>query len=179
MTKTAKVLCGLILAVFLFVPLFPARAATITPPRLELSGDPGQAIKGEIKLYNDKTTPQTFYFVVLDFEARDETGNPQFVSTSDGLDSWIKVQPSQVLGPKQEKTIPFSLTIPQNIDPGGYFAGIFATTNPPQPQGGQVTLSSQIGSLVFLRVNGNVPQSTSILEFATIDHHRIYVSLPI
>lgn len=157
-----------------------SQAATVSPPRLELSGDPGENLNAEIKIYNEKTSSQTFYIFTRDFEAKDETGNPQFVISRDGFGTWIK-PPSQItVGPKQESTIAFQVLIPQGAEPGGYFAALFAS--PELPDTGdqaQIALRSQIGSLIFLRINGEIPQSTSILEFRTLGHARFFVRLPI
>src|SRR5438105_12402272 len=91
---TLVIAAGLTSVSTLAVFVSPALATTISPPRLELAGDPGTVVNGEIKLASDKTTTQTYYLFSPDFQARDESGNPQFVSTSDGLDSWLKFAPA-------------------------------------------------------------------------------------
>ncbi len=174
----AGVTLGLCTAVFV-THIDSAQAATISPPRLELAGDPGAQVSGQIKLSNDKLIPQTFFLFARDFEAQDESGNPQFVTSSDGFSTWLDFPPSVTLGPRGDQTIVFTAQIPGDIEPGGYFAAVFASTEEPASQPGQVAVQGQIGTLVFLRVNGDVPESTSILEFGTTDRNRFYTSLPI
>ena len=173
---------GLILAtgVFLFaIFVNTVSAIVITPPRLELVGDPGQTITGEIKVTNDSTSGVTYYTQVENFEAGDETGNPQFVTAREVLATWVNVSPSVYIAGGELKSIPFSITIPRNTEPGGYFASIFVRTTPPPQNGGEVSIGARLGSLLLLRVNGEIREGVSILEFATKDKKRIFSSLPV
>lgn len=166
--------------VFFFFSLYNSvLAITLTPPRLELAGDPGQTITSEIKVTNDTDAGATYYTQVENFEAGDETGNPQFVTTKEGLATWVNVPNSVYIEAGQQKTIPFSISVPRSTEPGGYFASIFVRTTPPPVNGGEVSIGARLGSLILLRVNGNIREGVSILEFATKDKQRIYNSLPV
>jgi hypothetical protein len=167
--------------VFLFFGLFaaPAQAITLSPPRLELDGDPGVSVNSEFKVKNESAVAQTYYTQIENFEAKDESGNPQFVQTREGLATWVNVIPSLRIEPNEEKTIPFSIRIPRNTEPGGYFASIFIRTTPPPAQGGEVSIGARLGTLVLLRVNGDIQEGVDILEFSTKENVRVYNSLPI
>lgn len=113
---------------------------------MEISGDPGQTLQGELTLFNEQDETKIFYSSAENFEARGETGTPFFLPEKVGLATWIKTEGQVTLKPKEEKTIPFSIVIPKNAEPGGYFAAILWGTTPVQAtQGGQVAVGGEIG----------------------------------
>lgn len=156
-----------------------AQAITITPPRLELDGDPGTTVSSEFKVVNESQSSTTYYTQVENFEAKDESGNPQFVQAKEGLATWISVESAVTVGPGERKTIPFTIRIPRNAEPGGYFSSIFVRTTPPSVSGGEVSIGARLGTLVLLRVNGDIQEGVDILEFSTKEKQRFFTSLPI
>lgn len=168
----------------LFLPVLffanTAQALIMSPIRAELTGNPGSTVTGTIKAINSDPTSKTFFSNVQTFEATDETGNPTFRVIKSDLATWIKIPDSVTIGPRDSQDVPYTITIPANAEPGGYFAVIFLTLTPPAPAGqSQVTLNTQIGSLVLLRVNGNIQEGADILEFDAVNHNHWYTSLPI
>lgn len=157
---------------------FSARALTISPVKMEISGDPGQTLQDELKLFNEQDETKTFYSSFENFEARGETGAPFFLSEKVGLATWIKAQEQVTLKPKEEKTIPFSIQIPKNAEPGGHFAAILWGTTPSQAtQGGQVAVGGRLGVLILLKVSGEVKQGGGLLDFGA--QNKFFSSLPI
>lgn len=173
----AMVLFYLVLAVSFAPSVF---ALTISPVRMEISGDHGQTLQGEIELLNEQQELKIFYSSAQNFEARGESGSPYFLpDTTKGLASWIKVQESVTLKPGERKTIPFSIEIPRNTEPGGYFAAIFWGTSPPQAQsGGEVAVGGKLGVLILLSVPGETQEGGGILELKT-NSGKFLTSLPI
>lgn len=164
---------------FLSIFAFQAQAITVSPPRLELSGDPGSSISGEIKVTNDSNSAVTYYTQVENFEASDESGNPNFVTTREGLATWVNVADSISVKAGDQVSLPFSIQIPRGTDPGGYFASIFVRTTPPPKGSGEVSIGARLGSLILLRVNGDIQEGVNILEFATKNKQRFFNSLPV
>ncbi|HAG27462.1 TPA: hypothetical protein DCG61_01615 [Patescibacteria group bacterium] len=168
--------------VFLFLSVFPlysAEAITVSPPRLELAGDPGSVINSEFKVTNDGTQSAIYYSQVENFEAGDESGNPVFVPAREGLATWVKVDPQFSAKPGEQITIPFSIQVPRNAEPGGYFASIFVRTTPPPSSANEVSIGARVGALLFVRVNGEMREGVTILEFSTKESKRLYTSLPV
>ena len=180
LNRSVTFLSGLFLSILIVMSGRQAYALTLSPTRLDVSGDPGQTLAGELEIYNEQESEMTFYVSSQNFEARGETGSPYFLPETDkGLASWIKSAESIVVGPKERIKFPYEITIPQDIDGGGYFAAIFFATNPPAPEeGGQVTIGSKVGTLVFLNVSGDAPEGAGIVEFGTKDG-KILPYLPI
>lgn len=170
------------IGVFLFTAVFPApiaKAIIISPPRLELSADPGGRIASEFKVTNDSANPAVYYTQVENFEAGDESGNPVFVPAREGLATWVDVAPSVNVGVGEQVSIPFTIQIPRNAEPGGYFASIFIRTTPPPTSESEVSIGARLGTLLFVRVNGEMQEGVSILEFASKDGQRWFTSLPV
>jgi len=156
-----------------------ASALTLTPVRFEISGNPGDTIAEEIILINENETAETFFPSYSNFEAQGESGSPAFVEPEDGLGTWISTDTESIyLAPRQQKIIPFKITIPQNAEPGGHFAVIFFGTSP-TGGGGGVSIGSKTGVLVLLSVNGEVREEAGLLDFQIADGKFFHNTLPV
>lgn len=163
----------------LFAISSKAFALTLSPVRLELSGDPGTTLTGEFTVTNEQNTSQIIYPSYENFTSNGESGAPVFSDKKIGLDTWISVGPSQLsVGPGQSITVPYTITIPKDANPGGYFAAIFWGTSSPSDTT-QVSIGAKIGMLVLLRVNGNILESAGITSFDRNDHGFFYTTLPV
>lgn len=157
----------------------PAQAITMSPVRTELSADPGQTIAGKFLIINDDRDTKLLYLVVQNFTAKDETGIPLFSPKKENFATWINLPKTITLGPREQKTVEYSVSVPRDADPGGYFSSIFASSLPPaEENNGSIGLGSDVGTLALLRVNGPITESTSILEFKTKDG-SLFSSLPV
>lgn len=168
----------LAIAVFCSVP-HSAKAYIVDPNRQEISGDPGAIIKGQFNVVNNTNLAQTFYISILNFEAENETGNPKFVNTQEGLSTWTTFPASVNAVAHATVSVSFKVAVPKDAEPGGYSAAIFAATQPPSANGGDVNVGSRVGMLLLFDVNGNVAEGVSVLEFGTQGLHRLYSGLPI
>jgi len=175
----ALVIVSFFLAVGSMLPLEVA-ALTVSPVRIELTGDPGAVVKGELTLTNEQEGTRTFYSSFGNFEATGETGTPSFVPGEEGLATWIETASSITLGPGELKEVPYTIAIPQDADPGGHFAAIFWGTSPPKAEGGgQVSIGAKVGVLILLRVSGEIEEGGGVLEFSAKDKQKFFSSLPI
>src|SRR3989344_1526710 len=138
---------GVVMLAFSLKP-FSAGALTITPVRFEVSGNPGDTLRGEILLINENETAETYYSSFSNFEAQGESGSPALVEPKDGLGTWIGTEPDSVcLPPRQQKIVPSTIAVPKDAEPGGHFAVIFWG---PSPQGGGgVSVGAKTGVLVL------------------------------
>ncbi len=172
-----------IVAIFSLVLAFAfygkADALTLTPIRIEVSGNPGDVVESEITLINDRDTQQTYYSSFSNFEAQGETGSPNFVDPKEGLGTWMTTDTEVILAPGTSKIIPVSISIPQNAEAGGYFAAVFFGTGNPNAEPGTIAIGAKTGVLVLLRVNGEVNEEGGILEFSTKDKDKFFTALPV
>ncbi|MFM2424085.1 MAG: hypothetical protein RLZZ70_474 [Candidatus Parcubacteria bacterium] len=158
-----------------------AFALTISPTKIEVAGDPGQTIIGEIELFNEQTDTKTFFTSYENFEPRGETGSPYFVGGGSGLATWITTAESYTIAPSDRVTVPYTITIPASATPGGYFSAIFFGSQPPttSESGGEVAIGGKVGSLVLLRVNGPVDESGGVLDFLAGEGKTVFGALPL
>lgn len=171
----------LLVSVFCFFFSFKtAEALTISPARIELRGDPGTTIGGDIVLINDQAETKTFFASFENFVADGDSGTPKFVGDKEGLATWISTTEAVVLNQGEVKTIPFTVTIPANAKPGGYFSGIFWGSAPPNAdEQGNVAIGTKLGILIFVSVNGDIEENAGISDFSTLNKQWGYRSLPV
>ena len=148
-----------------------AQAVSVSPPILELDARKGDVITEKIRITNDSDTEKTYYVSVERFVAEGEGGAASFIPSDDPLElaNWINFSTTQVtIGPEERKVVPFSISVPTNADPGGHYASVFLSTTPPATTGAgsQVSIGGRVGVLILVRVEGNVVESASILDFA-------------
>lgn len=158
-----------------------ADALTVSPVRLEITIEPGGVYRGEVVIRNEQSSEKTFYSSFENFEARGESGTPYFVAGKDGLAGWMSGAPESItLQAGERRVVPFQVSVPASAQPGGYFAAILWNDAPPAPsQGGQMAIGAKVGSLVLLRVAGDVPEEGGITEFSVADQRTVFVSLPV
>ncbi len=170
----------LLLGVLFFTPN-TVSATTVSPIRLEFAVDPGQSVTTSFDVTNNKDEFKTYSISIARFETRDETGDPAFVPNDRrGIPSWATV-PSQVQIPaKTKQTVPITIAVPQDAEPGGYFAAAFAIDQAPdQEEANAIGVGSNVGTLIFLRVNGDFAEGETVLEFNTKNKQKLFASLPV
>jgi hypothetical protein len=179
MKKSLIVLSFLLPVLFVGMFAHNANALTLTPPRLEVSGDPGTTITDKMTVINDQRTIGTYYSSFANFEAQGDSGTPALVDARDDLGTWIKVPDSIVLAPGASKEVPITIKIPANATPGGHFAAVFWGTQPNSTNGDNIGIGAKTGMLVLLTVSGEISEQGGVTEFDTVDGKRFFSSLPI
>lgn len=165
----------LIVSMYVYIP--KTYALTLTPTRFEIKGNPGDTLNEETTLINENDKSETFYSSYSNFEAQGETGSPTFVQPKDDLGTWINTDNSVTLGPRQQKTVSFTIKIPKDAEPGGHFAVIFWGTSPGGSSG--VSIGAKTGILILLSVNGDVKEQAGLLNFNTTNKQFWYSTLPV
>lgn len=155
-------------------------ALTISPVKVEVTGDPGQILRGEIELLNEQLETKTYFSSFENFEPSGDTGSPKFVGSKDGLATWLQTQPTVSISNGETVKIPYTITIPVNAEPGGYFAAIFLGEQDPGAQSaGEVSIGGKIGVLILLRVSGDIEEQAGISEFSISESGKFQNALPI
>lgn len=153
----------------------------ITPPRLNVSADPGDVIETELRIRN--VTEQTLVTKAQynDFVAgSEEDGNPKILLDEDAqaepspfsIKDWIATIPEVTLKPTQQEVIKVTLTVPDDASPGGHYGVIRFTGTPPEVDSSAVSLSASIGALVLVTVSGDIQESTSVAEIYTSQNNE-------
>jgi hypothetical protein len=157
------------------------QALTISPPLKEFVADPGTEFGDVIKLINDEGAEKTYFATVEGFRARGEKGEPEFFQTTDEtqLATWITLEQTSVtLKPREKKEIKYTVRVPEKASAGGHYAAIFWSSQAPEPTGiTGVGVVSKIGSLVLVRVSGEIKEEMDLIEFST--PKKVYNRLPV
>jgi len=152
------------------------RSLSVAPTKTELILEPGQSWTGSVGFAIDIPDQVFLSFRVMDFKALDESesGVPYFFEplpnqTRGILSRWIKIQAvdqSEIV-PLDFFQIPVTISIPQNADPGGYYAAVIFDTVPISDlddASGSATASS-VGSLFLVTVPGEIDEQAELVEF--------------
>lgn len=192
MKRFIRITIPLVALVAIFIPFISVKALTISPPLMEIDANPGEVIKKVIKVSfgtEETETKDLYYASVANFTARGEEGEPGFLEPEEpdeirpySLASWIEIETAPFALKKNEtKEIPFTIRVPQEAEPGGHYGVIFFSTQPLVMEREQIAIGviGKIGSLILLRVAGEIIEEGRLIEFDTVDKKSLYNRLPI
>lgn len=160
----------------MFTPM-SARAQTqegirITPAIVEDKAEPGDTYRFELSVTNLGETDKTFYLVTEDIDGLDDKGMPIFSTETEvtefEMSSWINL-PQDVVTMKagETRSVPFTVDVPLSASPGSHFGGIFVDMRPPKQRTIGAGVGVKVGSLVSLRVSGEIVEDARVREFST------------
>lgn len=160
-----------------FVAFSPVSAQdvslVVSPPRFDITGNPGEIIQKTIKITNNdgdrELILQTF---AIDFIVQDDLGTPIKIDSRKAgkyaASPWFTLEKSElVIPPKGTEQLVVILTIPKDALPGGHYAGVFF--EPVTRRGAKSTLSytsAQVGSLFGITVPGDLKYDALITDFS-------------
>jgi LytR cell envelope-related transcriptional attenuator len=148
---------------------------TVSPTIYDMTANPGQAFRSTLRIINTNSFELHVYVEMNNFVPKGEDGVPQFLpATKDSADQttlaqWVDVDKELIIGAEQTVELPFTINVPADASPGGHFAAIMVGTKPPvdDKKENRVQTSQTISSLMFLRVTGDINESSSIRSFRT------------
>jgi len=137
--------------IFLLFPLV-THAISISPARQMATVDAGKTQTVPLHVVNNEDVSLVLLPEVSAFVLDEENGSPIFDQES-AATSWVSVEPAFLeLEPGGDGEFLFTITVPENQEPGSHYLGLFARSSP--PDGAQVGIGSRVGSLLFLHVAG-------------------------
>ena len=173
LTLAVPVIAFSLLASYLsFAQTTKADVVSISPPRYELFGNPGDIINEKLKVRNDGTSDLTYQTDVRDFTASGEEGgidindDPNAPKSNFSLARWMVVQPSRFTVPAgQEKIIDIGIRIPKNAESGGHYASVQVVSSGANLSGSGASVQSNLNSLILLRVSGDITEKLTAKSF--------------
>ncbi len=179
-SKKISLLACIGISLFLFDIIAHAQETqvlSVTPPLFQLSALPGDIWQSSIKVVNGNSYPLTVYARVVNFEATGESGQGKFIPImSEGEDKttlgeWMSIDSGPyVIPPEQSKEVSFIVEIPKDASPGGHYAAVLISTEPPADSNTIALKTSQaVTSLFFVRIEGDVKEKATIREFRVTD----------
>jgi hypothetical protein len=142
----------------------------ISPPTYELTSNPGDKIENVIKVTSQSPNIVNYEALVEDFSVEGTEGavsvredpNPKAFS------KWFSISPTTFeLKPNETKNIKFTITVPNDGEPGGHFASVLFQ---PKAIGSNNATGAQVlqrvGALVLMTVSGAVTEKGSVIKLS-------------
>lgn len=153
---------------FAITPL-AASAVTISPLKLDISLDPGQTQQYELLLFNETKEPVYLTGSLEAVTPKGERGESELSKPDQNnvAISWIKLPINSFeLKPGQIAHVPIVVNIPSTASVGGYyFASLWQTSFAPKKDQSQVGVSSRVGAVLLIRVNGEAKEELKVADF--------------
>ena len=158
----------------------------LSPPKTELDVNPGEVTSSDIVLANQTSNTESVQFSVEDFTgSKDPSQEYVFDGDQDSPWSarhWLQPELSSItLKPGEVLTFQVKIKVPQNAEPGGHYAVVFATARNvdagANKQGSSVDVTPRIGAPFLFRVAGDInengtlnpPEIPSFVEYGPIN----------
>lgn len=134
--------------------------------RLSYQLQPGQHLEDEYVVRNTGTTPQNVTLFATDAFNTDE-GEFALLDTAKkptAVGTWVLFDGSQPtetfpLDPGQQRTVPFTLTVPADAGPGDHAGGIVVSS---QKGDGQILVDRRVATRLYVRVPGDLQPALTI-----------------
>ncbi len=144
-----------------------SQVLTISPAIQELKLEPGSVSKGTFNVINQGTEPFSFKVYATPYSVTGEDYTPDYniLPGAPTPITWFKFSvPASVVAPGQSVTESYTVTVPKNIQEGGYYSVGFAETLNPKVQQG-VTINERVGTLFFIQVGNNVVKKGDLINW--------------
>lgn len=148
-------------------------ALKVSPVRLDLKMDPGTSQTFSVYIQNLTSAAAVLHPAINDFVASgDESGKPNVILNEDeyapshSLKRLVTPLKDVTVQAGETKEVKVTITAPKNIAGGGYYGAVrFA---PASTEGEKnVNLAASVGTLVLLKINGNIKEELTIESFDT------------
>jgi hypothetical protein len=175
---------GLVLPSVLLLVLAPAFASAastsatgnglkVSPVRTDLTIEPGNTQTVTITVQNVTGSTATFQAIINDFVATsgNETGQPDLIldpnkyAPSHSLKRFVAPVPDVTLAAGESKEVKVNISVPTNAAGGGYFGAVRFAPAGSSDAGKNVTLSASVGSLILVKVPGNIKEQLTLETF--------------
>jgi hypothetical protein len=142
----------------------------VSPVRTDLTINPGQSQTVTVNVTNVTSAPATLQAIINDFTANpDESGNPALLlngafASSHSLKRFIAPISNFTLQPNQQQAVEIKVSVPKNAPGGGYY-GAVRFANASNSKNGQISLAGSVGSLILVKVPGDIVDKLSVASF--------------
>ncbi len=144
----------------------------ITPLLFDRRLDPGESVGDQLTITNLSTETKKYFIKVRDIKGMSEQGSPIVATAGEKtgweMASWVSLgQESVEVAPNQSKQIPFTIRVPNPASPGAHLALVFVSLTPETPEETGLGIGYDVGSILNIRINGDVQEQAMIREFRT------------
>lgn len=171
--KRNVTLCGLFsLGLALVAFLTPSVSAdgnsqhiAISPTSQSLSIDPGKTAQGAFTVLNQGSDAFLATISAAPFWVQGESYDPKFTQLpgTTEVSKWVQLPAttSKSMKPGETWDIAYAVNVPANVQPGGYYAVIFAESSP-EAATKNIVAHNRLGHVLYIAVNGTVKKSGEV-----------------
>lgn len=144
----------------------------IKPGIVEDRVNPGDTYRFTLSVKNLAPEERTYYVVLEDILGVNDEGLPVFAAdgqaTGYEISQWITPETTSVtLGAGASQSVAFVVRVPLEATPGSHFGGVFFAATPPAQGETGAAVGIQVGSVVSLRISGDIVEDARLREFSS------------
>ncbi len=132
------------------------KGLSISPLRAFVQVNAGATKTASLTVANNTASPLTVQLFDKQFSVADYTYDYRFATPQPDLVT-IGI-PQVVLQPGKSQAIAYTVTVPKDVTPGGYYYTLFASATP----AGNEKVTLQAASLLYVTVNGDLHKTTEL-----------------
>ena len=147
-----------------------AESITISPATSQPKLTPGKTVEGELTIINNGSTDYKFITYARPFSVQGDTYETDFETVTERTElyQWVSFPKAEFnLAAGDNIKVPYTITVPKNVRPGGHYAVLFAETQPQQDATQNVARKKRVGSLVYATADGETQLSGDIESFSS------------
>ncbi|MFA6552950.1 MAG: hypothetical protein WCT27_00815 [Patescibacteria group bacterium] len=172
-----------IAALFVAVLAMPhnAGALTLKPTSREVLLTPGEKTVTSVDLENETQKEIKLTTQVVNFTAKNETGEPafDFTATPTDIATWTSPESGPfTLTPGQKQSVLVTFNTPATATPGGHYVAVFFN-EVPSTDTSKVNIESKLGALFLATVKGTYVSSGEVANFTTLNNKAYFDKGPI
>ena len=168
----------LLIILFLFVLILvkpdtsyaaSSQALTVSPANAQIKLNQGSINSGSFNVINQGSGTYSFKVYATPYSVKGEDYSPDYtpVPGATNISDWFKFSlKNSTASEGQSIQVDYTITVPKNVQDGGYYAVAFAETNNPKASVG-VTINERVGMLFFIQVGNNVVKSGLVQSFTS------------
>ncbi len=178
--RTSSLIAVILLLVVMATGISKAQVTTgggngfrISPVRNEFTIEKGGSQQFPITIENPTDATVVAQPVVNDFvSSENETGEPRLIlddstpAPKNSFKTLVNTPSELTLGPREQKEIQVTIRIPENANSGGYY-GTIRFVPAPAPGAGNVGLTASVGTIILVRVPGNLTERLDLIELTS------------
>ncbi len=146
---------------------------TLRPATISENVDPGAVKQYSFTVRNESGSDQQYYLSARDIVGVEDGNVPIFAKegmekTAYELSQWVALETETLFVTSgAEAVVNFTVTVPGDAAPGGHFAGVFVSMEPPRLRESGAAIGYEVANIISLRVAGEVDERAEIRQFAT------------
>lgn len=161
------------------VAIAQPQSITLSPASTAPSLQPGASNTYNISVLNSGNTDYSVHVYASPYSVIGVNYDPSFTQLPGTTDptAWIHISKTSLVVPAHETVvIPYTLTVPANTAPGGYYAVIFVETQPASSVG--VQTHNRVGDILYITAAGKVRTGGALVNMP-VPHFSMASSLPL